>query len=182
MGLDMYLRRKSYVKNWDHMRPEELHKITVKRGGRARADIKPERISYIIEDVAYWRKANAIHRWFVTNCQDGTDDCREAFVTHEHLAQLVMACRQVLDVTESVAGDVVEGVVYSGGQAKKITKRGRVAANPKIADGVLPTQAGFFFGSTDYDEYYLDDLRRTVEMIEPLLSDEEGEFYYHSSW
>ena len=28
-------------------------------------DVKPERISEIVADVAYWRKANAVHRWSV---------------------------------------------------------------------------------------------------------------------
>lgn len=27
------------------------------------------------KEIAYWRKANAIHRWFVDNVQNGTDDC-----------------------------------------------------------------------------------------------------------
>ena len=61
MGLDMYLYKKSYVKNWQHMKPESLHKITIKKGGKVRKDIKTDRITYIIEEVAYWRKANAIH-------------------------------------------------------------------------------------------------------------------------
>jgi hypothetical protein len=77
MGLDMYLTRKVYVKNWSFRKPEELHEITVKRGGQPRTDINPEKISYVIEDVAYWRKANAIHKWFVDNCQDGVDECQE---------------------------------------------------------------------------------------------------------
>ena len=31
----------------------------------------------IYEDnqIASWRKANAIHKWFVDNVQDGVDDC-----------------------------------------------------------------------------------------------------------
>ena len=27
------------------------------------------------EEVGYWRKANAIHGWFVRNVQNGKDDC-----------------------------------------------------------------------------------------------------------
>ena len=29
MGLDMYLHKRTYVKNWDHMGPEDRHTITV---------------------------------------------------------------------------------------------------------------------------------------------------------
>ena len=30
--------------------------------------IKFDRVCYIEESVGYWRKANAIHNWFVANC------------------------------------------------------------------------------------------------------------------
>ena len=33
MGLDMYLKREHYVKNWDHNPEEKRFDITVKRGG-----------------------------------------------------------------------------------------------------------------------------------------------------
>ena len=53
---------------------EEKHSISVKKGGKSRKDIKPKRISHIIEEMIYWRKANAIHNWFVENCQEGVDE------------------------------------------------------------------------------------------------------------
>ena len=69
MGLDMYLHKKTYVKNWEYMSPEELHEVTVKKNGQELPNIKKERISSIEESVAYWRKANHIHQWFVDNVQ-----------------------------------------------------------------------------------------------------------------
>lgn len=45
---------------------------------------------------------------------------------------------------------------------------------------LLPTQGGFFFGSTEIDDYYWDDLRDTIKIIEPLKDDHC--YYYHSSW
>lgn len=95
MGLDMYLYRKTYVKNWDHYKPEKRFQITVQRGGDSFDAIKPERIAYIVEEVGYWRKANAIHRWFVDNVQGGEDDCGEYTVSHEQLTQLRDLCRLV---------------------------------------------------------------------------------------
>lgn len=44
-----------------------------------------------------------------------------------------------------------------------------------VAEAYLPTQAGFFFGSTEYDEYYIDDIREVKEWCENLLSDLEGD-------
>ena len=45
---------------------------------------------------AYWRKANAIHKWFVDNCQDGRDECQETWVSREQMQQLIDLCKEVL--------------------------------------------------------------------------------------
>ena len=58
----------------------------------------------------------------------------------------------------------------------------KVLDDHSLAEELLPTEEGFFFGSTDYDEYYYKDLEETVEMLEPLLEDEVGEYSYCSSW
>lgn len=152
MGLDMYLYKKSYVKNWDHMTPENKHNITIEKGGKLRTDIKPNRICYIVEEVAYWRKANHIHKWFVENCQDGIDDCRSAYVSREQLQELLDLCKQVRD-------------------------------DHSQADELLPTQSGFFFGGTEYDEYYFNDIDYTIKVLEEILSEEgSADFEYNSSW
>ena len=157
MGLDMYLSKRTYVKQWSHHAPEEKHHVTVKKG-KAKVDhIKPERISYVIEEVAYWRKANAIHQWFVEAVQDGDDNCGEYYVSLDDLKNLLNLCKQVLD-------------------------------NPKMAKELLPTQQGFFFGGTEYDEYYFNDIEYTAKAIEELLEESSfldthaTAFYYESSW
>lgn len=177
----MYLYKKTYVKNWDHMSPKELHKITVKQNGKIRKDIKPERICYITEEVAYWRKANAIHRWFVDNVQDGEDDCGEYYVSHEKLAELVELCKDVVSKAIMLEGEIVNGYTFDKNGKKPIIVKGKNIVNKKEIASILPAQEGFFFGSTDYDEYYLEDMKRTVEILKPLLK-EKGDFYYHSSW
>ena len=92
----MFLEKRTYVKNWDWMKPEERHEVAVSRGGHP-TTIKPERVTFIIEEVAYWRKANAIHRWFVEHAQDGTDDCKEYGVSETHLRALLADCTAVLE-------------------------------------------------------------------------------------
>jgi hypothetical protein len=103
--------------------------------------------------VGYWRKANAIHQWFVDNCQDGRDDCREYYVTREQLEELRKFCQMVLD-------------------------------NHALAEEFLPTQSGFFFGGTEYDEWYFNDLKLTVEIIDRVLVKvpDGWDFAYGSSW
>jgi hypothetical protein len=156
MGLDMYLSKKTYVKQWEHQ-GDDSFKVEVTKKGEPVSHIKPERISYIEEEIGYWRKSNQIHNWFVQNVQNGTDDCGSYFVGKEQLEELLELCKQVL-------------------------------ANHKLAEELLPAQGGFFFGSTDYDEYYYDDLTHTVQIIESLLSEQNergyinGDIYYQSSW
>jgi hypothetical protein len=63
----------------------------------------------------------------------------------------------------------------------------KVIKEPTKGGDVLPTQGGFFFGNTGYDEWYINDLKDTVKMIEGILADEKkynfkGVYYYHSSW
>jgi hypothetical protein len=57
----------------------------------------------------------------------------------------------------------------------------QVLANHDLAEELLPTQSGFFFGGNSYDEYYFLDLEYTKEILEGALKS-SGEFYYHSSW
>lgn len=59
-----------------------------------------------------------------------------------------------------------------------------VLTGKKYADDTLPTQSGFFFGSTEYDEYYKQDLQYTVDKLSEVLNnkDLQGAFYYEASW
>ena len=151
MGLDMYLYKHTYVQNWDHMSPERLHEITIKRNGKIREDIKPERIAYIVEVVGTWRKFNALHNWFVKECQGGVDECQTSRVPREKLELLLFNLKQI-------------------------------QANHDLAETYLPTVNGFFFGGTEYSEWYFNDVDRTIVILEDILKDKESEYYYHSSW
>ncbi len=51
------------------------------------------------------------------------------------------------------------------------------------AEQLLPTQSGFFFGATEYDEYYYQDIDNTIEILEEALSEETADdFAYRASW
>ena len=184
MGLDMYLAKKSYVKRWDHDAPEQKYSVLVKKGDKVDDSIKPERISYVIEEVAYWRKANQIHQWFVENVQDGKDDCGDYHVSKEQLQSLVDLCKLVLAASRLVDGKVKNGERWENGAWTPIMEDGKTIEDATSAALLLPTKSGFFFGSTDYDQYYYDDLKSTVEMLEPELATAEkwADYEYHSSW
>ena len=62
-----------------------------------------------------------------------------------------------------------------------------VLADHTKAKDLLPTQSGFFFGSTDYDEYYFESLKYTSENLTKILDSDMikehfWEFSYRSSW
>jgi hypothetical protein len=93
MGLDMYLSRKTYVKHYD-FKGDKNFQITVKQGGEIVPFVQPKKISYLVSEVMYWRKANAIHNWFVENVQGGEDDCGTYDVSKEQLQELIAACKE----------------------------------------------------------------------------------------
>ena len=94
MGLDMYLTKETYIgAEFKHRQIEGTIFIT-KEG--AKVPINFNQISEITESVASWRKANAIHKWFVDNVQNGDDDCGKHHVTVDQLRQLVKVCKEVL--------------------------------------------------------------------------------------
>lgn len=43
----------------------------------------------IMTEIAYWRKANHIHKWFVDNVQYGVDDCGTYEVTEADLKKTI---------------------------------------------------------------------------------------------
>lgn len=186
MGLDMYLTANRHVGGWEHVEAPEkkLFSQLGKLTGIAPDDGCPS--FQLRATVGYWRKANAIHGWFVKYVQDGVDECQESYVTREQLAELRVACKQVLDTVETVPGRIKEGTTYhADGRIEHHSRVGPVVAQAGIAAEVLPTQSGFLFGGTDYDEYYLTDLRETVAIIDRVLNDpifKDWEFYYRASW
>jgi hypothetical protein len=184
MGLDMYLTKRTYVKNWAHMKPEELTNVTIE-GAKAKG-IKNERISEIIEDVMYWRKANQIHAWFVENCVGKGEDWHgsDVYVTRDQLKQLLDTCETVLDACKLVPAKIKNGTTLTREGMEDNMEDGFIVENPVIAMSLLPSTSGFFFGSTEYDQYYVDDLKETIKCLNQLLSEEEGagSFYYSASW
>lgn len=190
MGLDMYLERcerKAWgfkdvnIEEAEENNPElyeELKPFIVERG-------KYYTWRSIFSEMGYWRKANAIHKWFVDNVQNGVDDCGTYEVTKEQLEDLLDTCKEVITESLIVNGWVKNGEIFANGIWCPIFEEGNVIVNPKVAHELLPTQSGFFFGSTDYDEWYMEDLKDTVEILTQTLEETNFEtqmIVYSSSW
>lgn len=138
------------------------------------------------KEVAYWRKANQIHAWFVDRVQDGEDDCKyHDEVTKDVLVDLLDTCKTVLASCRLVEGKVSNGYSFVNGKRVYGYVDGLVVEDPSVAQQLLPTQAGFFFGSYEYDEWYVKQIDETIEIIENLLATtnfDEEMIYYVSSW
>jgi len=184
MGLDMYLEKRTYVKNWDHMKPSEKHQVLVKQGNKIREDIDPKKISYITEEVIYWRKANAIHKWFVDHVMDEEDQSGEWPVSKEKLKDLLELCKEVIANSKLVKGKIKNGrrINPKTKEWESILEDGEYIEDPSVAENLLPSKEGFFFGSTDYDEYYLREIIRTAEALEKVVENNSGEYFYQASW
>jgi hypothetical protein len=58
----------------------------------------------------------------------------------------------------------------------------KVKADHSLAEELLPSASGFFFGGTEYDEWYFNGIDNTIEILKEALEDERGDYYYSSSW
>lgn len=151
--------------------------------------------------VLYWRKANAIHKWFEDHLYN-VEDCGMYDVDWEQLMELKAVCERIVAECPLVDGKVRNGKRYEDGEWVGIIEDGKVLSNKELAEELLPTTSGFFFGSTDYDQWYYEDVRWTAEQlgkIESLVTvienkygwknvrmkgepDWDVRFLYHPSW
>jgi hypothetical protein len=88
MGLDMYLYARQFAFNG--FKNQDLYNKLVQEAPFA-LDTATLQVQ-----VAYWRKANQIHKWFVDHVQDGNDNCEEYRVTRDQLQLLLDNCKLVL--------------------------------------------------------------------------------------
>lgn len=111
------------------------------------------------EEVGYWRKANMIHAWMEDHLNGGESS---------NLERLPINLEQLAGLRQTCQ---------------------RVLDEQLVGADALPTRPGFFFGGTEYDEYYLSDLRETVDIIDKVFAWEAeqpqpgaGQYYYWSWW
>lgn len=183
----MYAYRRQYVKVDEEPEKSKLNKLLGTLGKPISA-LRQKRVAMLDSQVMYWRKANHIHAWFVDNVQKGDDDCGKYFVPWEKLEELKSVCAKVLESSHLVDGLVYGGTFFSDGQPEPEVRRipGKVIQDVSVAQDLLPTRAGYFFGNGEYDEHYLNEVRATKEWIESMLTDRKngvlGDIFYESTW
>lgn len=111
------------------------------------------------EEVAYWRKENALHKFILE--QTGADPN--------------MNCTYV-EVPYEVLYDFI-------GRANDILKA-RGHNREFLANKLLPTQSGFFFGGTNYDKWYYESLKNIRADFRKIIqtTDFLNQTLYYSCW
>lgn len=163
MGLDMYLSADVYISGYDWESEEEkaryrkaVNLAFPKKALYQKAVMKDSPHVHIKVCIGYWRKANAVHKFFTDLVSE--DNCREFDVSRENLEDLLVRCNRILSLRSE----------------EKRKER---------AQELLPAQSGFFFGSTEYGEWYFEDLKWTKKVItEALKLPASASFSYRASW
>lgn len=157
MGLDMYLikKKKGDNKNLWEFKEEEI----------------------------YWRKANQVHNFFRNNCEMIEDEIVYK-VSKDNLKELLKKCNKILDIVITKEGKIKNGqILTDNGWEDNFTEGIDIINKDEIAN-ILPTCEGFFFGSTDYDEFYLNNIKHTRKEIKRVIKElqDDEEIYYLASW
>jgi hypothetical protein len=206
MGLDMYLYAEKYVSGYDYETTNgkmtrvdnPMYNEIIKSAGLDSLPSADYGSTTVTKCVAYWRKSNAIHGWIVRNLAKGVDECQRISMWREDIVSLRDACVRALDNrSNALPNEVPKSIelkeddsspnevmnkmmsVFAEEAKKKDT-------NVTVADPLeLEPMGGFFFGSTDKDEYFYSDVERTVEVLNAILAsttEDDYGFYYQASW
>ena len=127
MGLDMYLSAKKHLEkiNWKALQandelsyssPEAVYpKFNDLMALTQLTDVATDIYGASVEvTCAYWRKANQIHNWFVTNIQKGEDNCGEYYVPQDKLTELMVICEHALESKDPTLLPPQAGFFFGG--------------------------------------------------------------------
>ena len=164
MGLDMYFyTRKTIYKSfskWD--KPDRANEVNYPEDLKTFSDYIYDRNFKSVQteisyQIGYFRKFNALHSYIVKTFANGVDNCQDIILYKEDVEQIKKVLDDVLNAHQQVE------------KAKEL----------------LPTQSGFFFGGTDYDEFYFEDVKDATDLMQNLLDNFDFEKYqlvYRASW
>jgi hypothetical protein len=164
MGLDQYLRVSKNFGSYINDTESASYDAIMAAAGLDKIGNSNSKYVTVEVTALYWRKANAIHGWFVNELAGGEDECQVIPVTRENITTLRDLCVDAMSVPAGMSLDT-------------------------HARTVLPTSDGFFFGGSEIDDYYIQDLKDTIEGINRILEElpETGEGWdwrltYQASW
>ena len=102
----------------------------------------------IVKNLAYFRKVNFLVSFFEVKV-GGLENCEPKTIEKWMVEQLIETCCEIANT-------------YNKNKDNRLKWL-------KLAESTLPTTDGFFFGSTEYDKYYIQDVRDTRDMMRKIL-------------
>ncbi|NCC99828.1 MAG: hypothetical protein EOL95_09060 [Bacteroidia bacterium] len=135
------------------------------------------------EEINYtFRKANHIHAYIINKFHNGVDDQKDFKIPITGIEEFRDILNRVINSLENTPKKTIK--VKSGwanGQETYIDIE--VFKDTSIAQLLLPTQSGFFFGGTEYDDWYLKDCKEALEMCDKILTSKpKGTVTYWCWW
>ena len=108
------------------------------------------------ENLIYWRKANFIYRFFDEIIGGGVQNGVYHIVKRTDIEDLMDKCEAALLVWNSIANQKLRDT---------------------LCETILPTCSGFFFGSTEYNEIYRNNLQYTYNELAKVLCNSAKETF-----
>lgn len=106
-------------------------------------------------DRFYFRKVNCIYGYCTDN--ELIEDGEVAMLDHEHMLDILKRAKEILS---------------------QPTEEEKLAKGKKL----LPTQVGFFFGNTDYNKWYLEDIAEVAKKFEAMIAEWGDAYAVVFSW
>ena len=203
MGLDMYLYAEKSISSYDYetvdgemsRRGNDMYDKVIESAGMSSLPASQYGSVKVSKCVGYWRKANAIHGWFIRECANGVDECQDIYVSKENLIRLRDLCVNALSDRDKATPsedrttliNITDDISFSDEITSRILAerdKTSVLTHADYESDPLAPVAGFFFGGTEKDEWYYETLERTIDVINSCLAygDDELQFIYRASW
>ena len=184
MGLDMYLFKETYIgaaRN-PHVKVSMTIQTTKSKRKKTKT-IENMKIVSVEEEVAYWRKANAIHGWFLRHVYNEEPHTNRIEVKPYQLVRLLEICKTVIEKAELKPGRIFSGYLWKNGENTPTFMNGLVCNNMSELKRLLPREDGPFFGPQSYDEYYVQEVKDTIDMLKSIdFNEPNTRYFYMANW
>lgn len=196
MGLDMYLYAQKYESR-STWRFEEGHHKEIGEGIKQIVkEFYPEDLQKIglkhIKDnflskqtryqIGYWRKFNALQTFFQNRVESDYELCHGIYVHEDTIKELISTFNKILkDIKTCETEETQYCTGWCNGEKTYDTKN---VYKSQVAQELLPPGEGFFYGSQEIDEWYVEDIKYSLKLFkEALKLIELGyDIIYEASW
>lgn len=141
-------------------------------------------------EIIYWRKENHFHKFFCENgkATPNTSDWTGPYVISRDVIKdlleridTILAAKLDKPITKNFSNGFT---IEADGKRTENFVELTIEYDDEVAEKLLPTQSGFFFGSTEYTRWYFESLLEAKDVLENYLKNHSRarKFIYSSWW